>query len=102
MIGQLLMDLSPLTPAHVLVLFVVVGGVLSGFGWYQPLIDLAGGGAFIPLTGFGHALVSGTLTEVDSSGFIGIFSGALKAAASGLTAAIGFGFLAAILFDPKG
>ena len=101
-IGQLLMDLTPLTPAHVLVLFVVLGGLLSGIGLYQPLIDLGGAGATIPLTGFGHTLVKGTIEEINKVGFIGIFSGALKAAATGITAAVVFGFLMAVLFDPKG
>lgn len=100
--GQLLMDLTPLTPAHVLVLFVVAGGVLSGLGLYQPLIDLGGAGATVPLPGFGHTLVSGTIEEINKSGFLGIFTGALKATAAGLTTAIVFGFAAAVLFNPKG
>ncbi|SHI34271.1 stage V sporulation protein AE [Propionispora hippei] len=101
-IGQLLMDLTPLTPAHVLVLFVVIGGILSGLGLYQPLVDMAGAGASIPLTGFGHALVAGTMEEVDKLGFLGIFTGALKASAAGITAAVLFSFLAALLCNPKG
>lgn len=101
-IGQLLMDLTPLTPAHVLVLFVVLGGVLSGLGLYQPLVDLGGAGATVPLPGFGHALVSGTIEEVNKSGLAGVFSGGLKATALGVTAAVVFGFLAAVTFNPKG
>lgn len=101
-IGQLLMDLTPLTPAHVLVLFVVAGGILSGLGLYQPLVDMAGAGASIPLTGFGHALVAGTLEEVDKLGFLGIFTGALKAGAAGIMAAVLFSLLAALLCNPKG
>lgn len=101
-IGQLLMELTPLTPAHVLVLFVVLGGLLSGIGLYQPLVELGGAGATVPLPGFGHALVSGTLEEVDKIGFLGIFSGAVKATASGITAAVIFGLLIAIVFNPKG
>lgn len=101
-IGQLLMDLTPLTPAHVLVLFVVVGGVLSGLGLYQPLVDIGGTGATVPLTGFGHALVSGTIEEVNKVGFWGIFSGAVKATATGITAAVVFGLMMAIIFNPKG
>lgn len=101
-IGQLLMDLTPLTPAHVLVLFVVVGGILSGLGLYQPLVDMAGAGASIPLTGFGHSLVAGTLEEIDKLGFLGIFTGALKASAAGIMAAVLFSFLAALLCNPKG
>jgi len=101
-IGQLLMDLTSLTPAHVLVLFVVLGGVLSGLGLYQPLVDLAGAGASVPLPGFGHALVSGTIEEIDKVGFLGVFSGALKATAVGIMAAVIFGFTMALLFNPKG
>lgn len=101
-IGQLLMDLTPLTPAHVLVLFVVLGGVLSGLGLYQPLVDLAGAGAVVPLPGFGHALVSGTIEEIDKVGFLGVFSGALKATSVGVMAAVIFGFTMAVLFNPKG
>ena len=100
-IGQLLMDMTPLTPAHVLVLFVVLGGVVSGMGWYQPLVDMGGAGATIPLPGFGHSLVQGTIEGVQKDGFLGIFSGAIKATAAGITAAIIFGFGMAILFRPK-
>lgn len=101
-IGQLLMDLTPLTPAHVLVLFVVGGGILSGLGLYQPLVDFAGAGATVPLPGFGHALVAGTIEEIDKIGLYGAFTGALKATASGVLAATVFGLFAAILFNPKG
>lgn len=101
-IGQLLMDLTPLTPAHVLVLFVVAGGILSGLGLYQPLVDLAGAGATVPLPGFGHALVSGTIEEVGKTGLLGVFSGALKATAVGIMTAVVFGLTMAVLFNPKG
>nr|WP_144352849.1 stage V sporulation protein AE [Sporomusa termitida] len=101
-IGQLLMDLTPLTPAHVLVLFVVLGGILSGLGLYQPLVDMSGAGAMVPLPGFGHALVAGTIEEINKIGFWGIFSGAVKATATGITAAVFFGLLVAIVFNPKG
>lgn len=101
-VGQLLMDLTPLTPAHVLVLFVVLGGVMSGLGLYQPLVDLAGAGATVPLPGFGHSLVSGTIEEINKNGLVGLFSGAIKATAVGITAAVVFGFLAAVTFNPKG
>jgi len=101
-IGQLLMDLTPLTPAHVLVLFVVLGGVLSGLGLYQPLVDLGGAGATVPLTGFGHSLVSGAIEEVGKVGFWGIFSGAVKSTATGITAAVVFGLVMATIFNPKG
>lgn len=101
-IGQLLMDLTPLTPAHVLVLFVVLGGILSGLGLYQPLIELAGAGATVPLPGFGHALVAGTIEDIDKYGFWGIFSGSLRATASGVMSATVFGLIMAVLFNPKG
>lgn len=101
-IGQLLMDLTPLTPAHVLVLFVVLGGIMSGLGLYQPLVEMGGAGATVPLPGFGHALVSGTIEEINKSGFTGVFSGALKASAFGITAAVVFGLLAAVTFNPRG
>ena len=101
-VGQLLMDLTPLTPAHVLVLFVVAGGVLSGLGLYQPLIEIGGAGATVPLPGFGHSLVAGTFEDVDKFGFWGIFTGALRSTAAGVMAASVFGLFAALLFNPKG
>lgn len=99
--GQLLMDVTPLTPAHVLVLFVVLGGILSGLGLYQPLVDIAGAGATVPLLGFGHALVTGTIEDINKYGFLGIFSGALRSTASGIMAAVVFGFFMAVLFNPR-
>ena len=101
-VGQLLMDLTPLTPAHVLVLFVVSGAILSGLGLYQPLVEMSGAGATVPLTGFGHALVAGTLEDIDRYGFWGIFSGALRATATGISAAVVFGLIMSVLFNPKG
>jgi len=101
-IGQLILDLTPLTPAHVLVLFVVLGTILSGLGLYQPLVDFAGAGATVPLPGFGYALATGTMEDVDKYGFPGIFSGGLRATASGITAAVIFGLLMASVFNPKG
>lgn len=101
-IGQLLMDLTPLTPAHVLVLFVVTGAFLSGLGLYQPVVELGGAGATIPLTGFGHSLATGTIEDINKFGFWGIFSGALRATATGITAALVFGLVMAVLFNPKG
>jgi len=100
--GQLLMDLTPLTPAHVLVLFVVLGAILSGLGLYQPLVDMAGAGATVPLLGFGHALVTGTIEDINAFGFMGIFSGALRATATGTMSAVVFGFFMSLLFSPKG
>lgn len=101
-VGQLLMDLTSLTPAHILVLFVSLGAVLSGLGLYQPLIDFAGAGATIPLPGFGHSLVVGVLQDVDKNGILGLFTGAFRSAAAGLMSAILFGFFFAVIFNPKG
>lgn len=101
-IGQLLMDLTKLTPAHVLVSFVVVGTILGGLGLYQPLVELGGAGATIPLTGFGNSLASGVIEAVDKQGLLGIFTGALSATAAGMMAAIVFGFMMAVIFNPKG
>lgn len=101
-IGQLLMDLTSLTPSHVLVLFVVSGALLSGLGLYQPLVELGGAGATVPLPGFGHALVTGTIEDINKFGFWGIFSGALRGTAAGITAAMMFGLMMAAIFNPKG
>jgi stage V sporulation protein AE len=101
-LGQLLMDLTPLTPAHVMNLLVVVGAILSGLGWYEPLQQFAGAGATVPITSFGNALVHGALVEIQQDGVIGIFSGIFKVTSAGISAAIIFGFLTAVLFKPKG
>ena len=101
-LGQLLMDLTSLTSAHILVLFVCLGAVLSAIGWYQPLIDWAQAGATIPLTGFGHAMVQGVFEDVRSNGLLGIFSGVFKNTTSGIAVAIVLAIVAALAFDPKG
>jgi len=101
-LGQLLMDLTPLTPAHVLTLLVVSGGVLSGIGLYGPLVEWAGAGAKVPITSFGHQLVQGTLAELAKSGPMGVLGGIFDQTSSGITAAIVFGFFVALLFNPKG
>jgi stage V sporulation protein AE len=100
-IGQILMDGTKLTPAHVLVLFVTTGAILSGLGLYQPLIEIGKAGASIPLTGFGNTLVQGTIEDIDKYGLLGIFSGGLRSAAAGVGAAVVFGYLMAVLFNPK-
>jgi stage V sporulation protein AE len=100
-VGQILMDFTPLSPAHVLVVFVTLGAILSGLGLYQPLIDLAGAGASVPLPGFGHTLVKGVIDEVNKSGALGILTGGLKATAAGITAAIVFGYIMALIFNPR-
>lgn len=97
-IGQVLIDLTKLTPARILTSYVVAGVILGGLGWYQPLIDLAGGGATVPLTGFGHLLAKGVCKAVDMNGFIGIFMGGFTSAAVGISAAIFFGLIAALMF----
>ena len=100
-IGQLLIDYTKLTPARILVGYVVAGVVISAFGWYQPLIDFAGAGATVPLTGFGHTLAQGVKQAVAEKGVIGIFTGGITGAAGGITAAIFFSLIAAAVFKPK-
>ncbi|MBE6984335.1 MAG: stage V sporulation protein AE [Ruminococcaceae bacterium] len=100
-IGQLLIDKTKLTPARILVCYVVIGVFLGGIGIYQHLVDFAGAGATVPLTGFGNTLAKGVKDAVDEKGFIGIFTGGLTAAAGGITAAVVFGWLAGLLFKPK-
>lgn len=97
-IVQVLIDLTKLTPARILTSYVVAGVVLGGLGWYQPIVDLAGGGATVPLTGFGHLLAKGVRKAVDMNGFIGIFMGGFTSAAVGISAAIFFGLIAALIF----
>ena len=100
-IGQLLIDYTKLTPARILVGYVVVGVIISAFGWYQPSIDFAGAGATVPLTGFGHTLAQGVKQAVAEKGVIGIFTGGITGAAGGITAAIFFSLIAAVIFKPK-
>lgn len=97
-IGQVLIDLTKLTPARILTSYVVAGVVLGALGLYQPLIDLAGGGATVPLTGFGSLLAKGVREAVDENGIVGAFMGGFTNAAAGIAAAIFFGLLAAIIF----
>ena len=101
LIGQILMDKTKLTPARILVGYVVIGVVLGAIGIYQPFAELAGAGATVPLSGFGNLLAKGVREAVDSEGFIGIFTGGLKAASGGITAAIFAGLIAAIIFKAK-
>ena len=100
-IGQILIDKTKLTPARILVLYVISGVVLGAVGLYQPFVDWGGAGATIPLTGFGNNLARGVQKAVDEKGFLGIFTGGLTASAGGITAAVLFGLLAALLFKPK-
>ena len=101
LIGQILIDKTKLTPARILVGYVVAGVILGALELYQPIIDFAGAGASVPLTGFGATLAKGVKEAVEQSGALGILTGGLKAAAGGITAAIVFGLLAGILFKPK-
>lgn len=101
LVGQILIDKTRLTPARILVSFVVAGVILGAVGVYQPLIDFAGAGASVPLTGLGANLARGVREAVDSDGFLGIFTGGLRSSAGGITVAVVSGLLASILFKPK-
>ena len=100
-VGQVLIDKTGLTPARILTLYVVAGVALGALGLYQPLIDFAGAGASIPLTGFGNALAKGMRRAVAEKGALGIFTSGFTAAAAGVCAAIVFGYLAALLFRAR-
>ena len=99
-IGQVLIDYTKLTPARILVAYVVSGVILGAIGVYQPLVEFAVGTASIPLTGFGYLLSKGVKEAVAANGFMGIFTGGLSATAAGISAAIIFGFLMALIFKP--
>lgn len=101
-IGQLIMDTLKITPAHTTCTLVVIGTILGGFGLYDPLVKFAGAGAFIPISSFGNTLVTSAITEAQQTGFIGIFNGLLRTVSGGVSAAIVFGFIAAMIFKPKG
>ena len=100
-IGQILIDKTKLTPARILVSYVVIGVLLGAVGFYEKLVEFAGAGATVPLTGFGNNLAKGVREAVDQDGFIGIFTGGLKAAAGGITAAVVAGLVASFLFKAK-
>lgn len=101
MLGQVLIDKTKLTPARILVSYVIIGVVLGGIGLYPRLVEFAGAGASVPLMGFGNTLAKGVREAIDKDGFLGIFTGGLKATAGGITAAIAAGLLASLLFKPK-
>ena len=100
-VGQILIDKTKLTPARILVSYVVAGVFLGAVGIYEKITEFAGAGATVPLTGFGALLAKGVKQAVDQKGFLGIFTGGLKAAAGGITAAIGAGLLASFLFKAR-
>ena len=100
-IGQILIDKTKLTPARILVTYVTLGAILGGLGIYKYLIDFAGCGATVPLTGFGNLLSKGVISEVSSNGIIGAFTGGIKAASGGIAAAIFFGYIASLVSKPK-
>lgn len=100
-IGQILIDKTKLTPARILVIFVTTGAILGGLGIYKYIIDFAGCGATVPLTGFGANLAKGAIQEVKSAGLLGAFTGGVKASAGGIATAIFFGYIASLIAKPK-
>ncbi|MCC3380272.1 stage V sporulation protein AE [Paenibacillus farraposensis] len=100
--GQICFDVFKLTPAHTMTLLVVLGAVADGLGFYDPLVKFAGAGASVPITSFGNSLVHGALEELQKDGWIGVITGIFKVTSSGISAAIIFSFLAALLIKPKG
>jgi len=100
-IGQILIDYTKLTPARILVCYVVAGVILGALGLYEPLIEFGGAGATVPLSGFGYLLFDGVKQAVDEKGLIGVITGGLTASAAGITAAMLFGLIVALIFKPK-
>ena len=100
-VGQILIDKTKLTSARILVLFVTLGVVLTGLGLYEPVVKAGGAGATVPLTGFGYSLAKGAIKGVQENGLLGAFTGGVKATAAGISAAVLFGFIAAIISKPK-
>jgi len=100
-VGQLFIDYTKLTPARILTLYVIAGVILSGIGLYQPLMDFAGEGAGVPLTGFGHLLAKGVREAIEEKGALGILTGGLTAAAGGITAALSAGLTASVIFRKR-
>ena len=101
LIAQVLIDYTKLTPARILVSYVVIGVILGGLGLYEPLVEFAGAGATVPLTGFGNTLAKGVRKAIEEDGFLGIFTGGLGSAAGGITAAVVAGLVASLIFKPK-
>lgn len=101
LVGQILIDKTKLTPARILVSYVVIGVFLGAIGVYKPIVEFAGAGATVPLTGFGYSLSKGVKEAIQQDGFLGIFTGGLKATAGGITVAVFAGLLASLIFKPK-
>jgi len=101
-IGQIMIDVFKLTPAHTTSTLVVVGVVLGVFGLYDPLIKFAGAGASVPISSFGNSLVKGALAEAERNGLVGVLTGIFEVTSAGISSAIIFGFFAALIFRPKG
>ena len=100
-IAQVLIDKTKMTPARILVLFVLLGEALGLLGLYKPLVDFAGAGATVPITGFGYTLAKGVMKGIDQYGLMGIFSGGMAAASAGIAASVVFAFIMAVIFKPK-
>lgn len=98
---QILMEKTKMMPGRIMVLLVCLGAMISVFGWYQPFVEFAGAGASVPLLGFGNVLMKGVKEAVDQEGFMGLFMGGFKAGAVGTSAALIFGYLASLIFNPK-
>ncbi|WP_243290127.1 stage V sporulation protein AE [Bacillus sp. FJAT-47783] len=101
-VGQLLLDFLKLTPAHVMSSFVVAGAILDGFGIYDQFIEFAGAGATVPITSFGHSILHGAMKEAEKHGLIGLGMGVFELTSAGISSAILFAFLIALIFKPKG
>ncbi|MFD1738800.1 stage V sporulation protein AE [Bacillus salitolerans] len=102
LIGQVLLDFFKFTPAHVMSIFVVTGAILDGFGLYDKLIEFAGAGATVPIISFGHSLLHGAMEKSEQHGFLGIGMGIFELTSAGISSAILFAFIIAIIFKPKG
>lgn len=101
-IGQIMMDVFKLTPAHTMSTLVVAGSILGGLGLYDPLIEFAGAGASVPISSFGNSLVNGALLEAEQTGLIGVLTGIFEITSAGISCAIIFAFIASLIFKPKG
>lgn len=101
LIGQLLIDYTKLTPGRILVVFVTLGAIVGAFGWYDKLIDIGGAGATTPLPSFGNSLAKAAIKEVKEVGFWGAFTGGIKGTAAGITSSVFFGYIMALIFNPK-